>query len=158
MASAERIAPGRLRFQITIGDREIDGRFGLPRLSAGEFGSNWELSLARAVAVAEMLARSGYSGQVVSRGFGDSRYAQLSSRLDLEQRRRLARRVDIIIQFLAESCLLSFMGGALGVFGGMLAARILSDHVTGWPPRYSPMSFVLAAVCALAVGTQCSCR
>ena len=36
VASAERIAPGRLRFQISIGDRPIDARFGLPALSTVE--------------------------------------------------------------------------------------------------------------------------
>ena len=33
-ASAERLFPGRLRFQISIGDWAIDARFGLPKLSA----------------------------------------------------------------------------------------------------------------------------
>ncbi len=35
-ATQERLAPGRLRFVITIGDRKIDARFGFPRLSAAE--------------------------------------------------------------------------------------------------------------------------
>jgi alkanesulfonate monooxygenase SsuD/methylene tetrahydromethanopterin reductase-like flavin-dependent oxidoreductase (luciferase family) len=35
-ATAERLAPGRLRFQISIGDREDDARFGLPQRSARE--------------------------------------------------------------------------------------------------------------------------
>jgi alkanesulfonate monooxygenase SsuD/methylene tetrahydromethanopterin reductase-like flavin-dependent oxidoreductase (luciferase family) len=35
-ATAERLAPGRLRFFISIGDREVDARFGLPRLPALE--------------------------------------------------------------------------------------------------------------------------
>jgi alkanesulfonate monooxygenase len=35
-ASAERMAPGRLRFFVSIGDRPEDPRFGYPRLSAGE--------------------------------------------------------------------------------------------------------------------------
>ena len=35
-ASAERIAPGRLRFLISIGDRPHDERFGLQRPNAGE--------------------------------------------------------------------------------------------------------------------------
>jgi alkanesulfonate monooxygenase SsuD/methylene tetrahydromethanopterin reductase-like flavin-dependent oxidoreductase (luciferase family) len=36
VASAERIAPGRLRFLISIGDRPQDDRFGLERASAAE--------------------------------------------------------------------------------------------------------------------------
>ena len=35
-ATQERLAPGRLRFAITIGDRKIDARFGFPRLAAAE--------------------------------------------------------------------------------------------------------------------------
>jgi len=35
-ATAERIAPGRLQFLISIGDRPLDARFGLPLPSAGE--------------------------------------------------------------------------------------------------------------------------
>ena len=35
-ATAERITPGRLRFLISIGDRPIDARFGLPELPASE--------------------------------------------------------------------------------------------------------------------------
>ena len=35
-ASAERMAPGRLRFFVSIGDRPEDPRFGLPRLSAAD--------------------------------------------------------------------------------------------------------------------------
>jgi alkanesulfonate monooxygenase SsuD/methylene tetrahydromethanopterin reductase-like flavin-dependent oxidoreductase (luciferase family) len=36
VATAERIAPGRLRFQISIGDWEVDARFGLPHPSAAD--------------------------------------------------------------------------------------------------------------------------
>ena len=36
VATAERLAPGRLRFFIAIGDRRSDPRFGMPNLSAGE--------------------------------------------------------------------------------------------------------------------------
>lgn len=36
VATAHRIAPGRLRFAISIGDWEIDSRFGLPRHGAAE--------------------------------------------------------------------------------------------------------------------------
>jgi len=36
VASAERIAPGRLRFLASIGDRPIDARFGLPELPPAE--------------------------------------------------------------------------------------------------------------------------
>ncbi|MDH3213371.1 MAG: LLM class flavin-dependent oxidoreductase [Myxococcales bacterium] len=36
VATAERLAPGRLRFLISIGDRKLDAHFGFPRLPAAE--------------------------------------------------------------------------------------------------------------------------
>ena len=68
-----------------------------PRTPRGRFVSNWELSLARALAVAEMLRRAGYGGQAITRGHGDSRFAALSSEPDSARRQRLARRVHIIV-------------------------------------------------------------
>jgi chemotaxis protein MotB len=56
----------------------------------------WELSLARAINVANTLRDSGHSTGIVSHGFADSRYAD-SSGLTEDVRRSLARRVDIVI-------------------------------------------------------------
>lgn len=60
------------------------------------FSSNWELSVARAGAVANALHKAGYDDTIVSFGYADSRYAQLP---DLPEDRRLAigRRVDLVI-------------------------------------------------------------
>ena len=60
------------------------------------YGTPWEVSLARAVAVANTLRDSGHSSGIVSHGFADSRYADSTS-LSEDERRSLARRVDIII-------------------------------------------------------------
>ncbi len=68
-----------------------------PRAPRGRFVSNWELSLVRALAVAEMLRRAGYKGEVTTRGHGDSRFATLSPELGTARRQRLARRVDVIV-------------------------------------------------------------
>ena len=68
-----------------------------PRRPGGGFPSNWELSLARAVKVAVMLARAGYQGDVRARGTGDSRYEHLSPKLSPESRSALARRIDVVI-------------------------------------------------------------
>jgi chemotaxis protein MotB len=62
----------------------------------GAYRSDWELSLARAVAVANALKRAGYDDQVVSFGFGNSRSSKLQD-LDANQRRLLSRRVDTVI-------------------------------------------------------------
>jgi len=68
-----------------------------PRRPIGGFGSNWELSLARALRVAQMLREAGYRGQVVARGFGHSRFESLSPRLKPAQRLTLGRRVELVI-------------------------------------------------------------
>ena len=60
------------------------------------FASNWELSLARSIAVANALRRSGYTEDVIAYGFSDSRYDQLSG-LSAAERQTVARRVDVII-------------------------------------------------------------
>lgn len=67
-----------------------------PPAQGGEYTSNWELSLARAAAVANALRRSGYRENIVAFGYSDSRYNQLPKLPDAE-RRKLARRVDIVI-------------------------------------------------------------
>lgn len=60
------------------------------------FQSNWELSLARASAVANALRRSGYTDDIIAYGYADSRFAQLPE-LATAERAKLGRRVDIVI-------------------------------------------------------------
>ncbi len=60
------------------------------------YGTAWELSLVRAITVANTLRDSGHSSGIVSHGVADSRYAD-SSNLTEDERRSLARRVDIVI-------------------------------------------------------------
>ena len=60
-ATAERITPGRLRFLVSIGDRTIDARFGLPDLPASE-RIRWldeTLDAARALWRGETVTRAG---------------------------------------------------------------------------------------------------
>ncbi len=64
--------------------------------AGAEYVSNWELSIARAAAVANALRRTGYVDDIVATGFSDSRYSQLPDVPDAE-RRSLARRVDVVI-------------------------------------------------------------
>ena len=60
------------------------------------FASNWELSLARASAVANTLRKSGYGDDIIAYGYADSRYGQLPD-LTPAEKRALGRRVDIVI-------------------------------------------------------------
>lgn len=64
--------------------------------AGGAYLSNWELSTARAAAVANALRRAGYEDDIIAFGYADSRYRQLPA-MDEERRRSLARRVDIVI-------------------------------------------------------------
>ena len=82
--------------------RHIDNQIGVNGYSeeanVGEtiYKSDWELSLARAVAVANELKRAGYSDQIVTFGFGNSHSSKLSG-LAEDHGRLLSRRVDIVI-------------------------------------------------------------
>lgn len=61
-----------------------------------DYASNWELSTARAAAVANALQQSGYSGPIVAFGYSDSRYNQLPP-MPPAQRQLMGRRVDVVI-------------------------------------------------------------
>ena len=63
-----------------------------------DFPSKWTLSLARAVAVAAELRRTGLARNVTMLGLGDSRFGELHPGLSEERRRALARRVDVGIR------------------------------------------------------------
>jgi chemotaxis protein MotB len=60
------------------------------------YDTGWELSLARAINVANTLRDSGHAEGIAAHGFADSRYADLTGLSD-EERRQLARRVDIVV-------------------------------------------------------------
>jgi len=60
------------------------------------YDSNWELSVARAAAVGNLLRESGVKQSIVAYGFSDSRFDELPDVAD-EERTAMARRVDIVI-------------------------------------------------------------
>lgn len=62
----------------------------------GGFASNWELSVARASSVANAIRRGGYDEQIVAFGLAATQYNLLPN-LDDAERRRMARRVDIVV-------------------------------------------------------------
>ncbi len=61
-----------------------------------DYSSNWELSMARAAAVANALRRSGYREDIVAFGYASSRFNELPE-MAKAKRLALARRVDIVI-------------------------------------------------------------
>ena len=74
----------------------VNGHSDPVRPASGEFDTNWDLSLSRAVVVANALRRAGYNQDIVASGYADARYAELPD-LPEAVRRSLGRRVDILI-------------------------------------------------------------
>lgn len=68
-----------------------------PITVAGDFISNWELSLARATAVGTLFLESGYRKPLSMNGVAATRFAEIDPALDLDTRYRLARRVDLVV-------------------------------------------------------------
>lgn len=58
---------------------------------------------------------------------------------------------DVQTQFLIEALVLSLLGGALGVFFGVIASAGVS-HVLNWPAIVSPIAIVAAAIVSVAIG------
>jgi len=69
----------------------------MPPNGAYGFVSNWELSLTRALNIAEILKNNGYSRPIITRGQSDGLYQDLPEQLTEKQRFAVSRRVDIII-------------------------------------------------------------
>jgi macrolide transport system ATP-binding/permease protein len=62
-----------------------------------------------------------------------------------------ARRIDIMIQFLIESVVMTLIGGLLGIMAGASVALLLS-HFAGWTTRVTIYSVGLATVFSIMVG------
>lgn len=83
--------------------RNIDNRLSInghsdPEPPVGDtYASNWELSLARAVNVANALRRAGYTEEMTARGYAHGHYFELPAGLPENERRALGRRIDIVV-------------------------------------------------------------
>ncbi|MEO9902844.1 flagellar motor protein MotB [Nisaea sp.] len=92
-------------FDLAVALSRIDNRIDIvghtdPRpftSPSGSFRSNWDLSLARALSVADTLQRFGYRKPIEVRGAADGKFGEIDSSLPLEDRYRRARRVDLVI-------------------------------------------------------------
>jgi macrolide transport system ATP-binding/permease protein len=62
-----------------------------------------------------------------------------------------ARRVHVLLQFLAEAVLLSAAGGAAGILVGVAISQIIS-HVAEWPTLLSPAAILGGFWFSAAVG------
>jgi chemotaxis protein MotB len=82
----------------TIGNRiDVVGHADPRPLRNSHFTSNWQLSIARAVAVANELRRAGYHREMSPSGFGESAFRELPSGVAADRLNDVARRVDIVI-------------------------------------------------------------
>jgi macrolide transport system ATP-binding/permease protein len=61
-----------------------------------------------------------------------------------------AREANILMQFLIEAVVVSALGGAIGVVGGLATAAVIGAF--GTPVQYSPTPVLLAFGCAFATG------
>ncbi len=77
---------------------EVHGHTDPSPVDNEQFRSNWELSLARAVAVADRLRAFGYPRPIATFGFADTRFSDVASVEPRARRLTLARRVDIVIR------------------------------------------------------------
>ena len=77
---------------------EIIGHTDPQPVSDIRWRSNWELSLARAAAVAQELRQAGYDKPLRVTGAGSGQFALINPRLSLAARYPLARRVDIVVR------------------------------------------------------------
>ena len=68
-----------------------------PLSSGGDYSSNWQLSLDRALSVAGVLENVGYTKPVTVRGMSSTRFMDLPGTLPEAERLDLSRRVDIVI-------------------------------------------------------------
>lgn len=66
--------------------------------SRSVYSSNWGLSVARAIAVANELRRAGYHRNLPALGYAETRFDELPSSVPKSRRYAMARRVDIVIR------------------------------------------------------------
>jgi chemotaxis protein MotB len=97
-AGARRVLLGLSTILGHIGNRiSVHGHADPVPLRNGPFRSNWELSIARATAVANELRRAGYHRDIDALGFADTRFAAPSGVEAADRRLATARRVDIVV-------------------------------------------------------------
>lgn len=82
----------------TIGNRiDVVGHADPTPIDNSHFTSNWQLSIARAVAVSNELRRAGYHRELSPSGFGASAFREIPAHLTAARKKTAARRVDVVI-------------------------------------------------------------
>tara|TARA_R110000868_G_scaffold4155_8_gene25285 strand:- start:31147 stop:31857 length:711 start_codon:yes stop_codon:yes gene_type:complete len=82
----------------TIGNRvDVVGHTDPTPIDNSHFSSNWQLSIARAVAVSNELRRAGFHRELSPSGFGAAKFGEIPGDLPQSRKNRAARRVDVVI-------------------------------------------------------------
>lgn len=76
---------------------EVAGHTDTATVNTPAFASNWELSIARAQTVANLLRVQGVSDNLTATGYADSRFNEINPAQPPEKRAEQARRVEIIL-------------------------------------------------------------
>ena len=84
--------------RLVINDVAVSGHTDETPPSKKRFISNWELSLARAAALARALKKTGYGPAITALGHADTHFGEIYPNLPLDVRYKMARRVDIIVR------------------------------------------------------------
>lgn len=75
----------------------VEGHTDPSPVRSGRFVTNWELSMARAISVANELKKAGFDQPLPVMGFGSSRYGLRTAMVPDRKRHAAARRVDVVI-------------------------------------------------------------
>lgn len=76
---------------------ELIGHSDPGKIRSGPYPSNWELSLARALSIEQAFENMGYKKNIIVQGYADGDYDFIGVGLPEIERKKAARKVDIII-------------------------------------------------------------
>tara|TARA_R110000868_G_scaffold262401_1_gene520912 strand:- start:73871 stop:74578 length:708 start_codon:yes stop_codon:yes gene_type:complete len=103
--STAEFLPGSAVIFIQLGDvlRHLDNRIVIsvhtdPELTkTRQYPSNWELTMMRAIHVAEVLEAQGIDRNIITSAMGDGHFEDVAPKLPIAERYKLARRIEIIL-------------------------------------------------------------
>lgn len=76
---------------------EVQGHTDPTPVRGGRFADNWELSIARAIAVAAELRAVGVDRALTAQGMADTRFGEISAGYSETNRLAIGRRVDVVV-------------------------------------------------------------
>jgi macrolide transport system ATP-binding/permease protein len=145
-AIAEATTTLRRRHQLRAGDPSDFSVRNLSQIAAAAEGSSQVMALLLAAVASISLMVGGIGIMNILLVSVTERTREIGLRMAIG-----ARRLHVLLQFLAEAVLLSVSGGIAGILAGVLASLTIS-LVAGWPAPLSPFAIAVGFVFAAAVG------